>query len=338
MSEVKKYKNGFIVCKCYPFHNGHNFLMETAASMCEYVTVMVCSLKKEDIPGNIRFEWVKKSMEKHPNISVIHITDELPQEPIEHPDFWNIWINIIKTNVKEEINAVFSSENYGYELAERLGAEHFLVDLERKKFPISGTNIRNNPYKYWSFIPEVVRPYFVKKIAIMGPESVGKTVISEKLAKHYNTKWIPEYGREYTDKFKLTLDGICEIANKQIESEGDAIKKSNKILICDGEIITTKIWSLIYFKNVPKLVEEMVNKLDYDLYFLLDTDVPWIQDGTRIAGHIRKWHFETIKSELARLGKKYEIVSGDYDARMSYIVKKIDLLLKPKVAFQYFLW
>jgi len=338
MEKNIKYKNGFIVCKCYPPHMGHLHLMETAASMCERVTVMVCSLKREEIPGELRYKWVTELMLKYPNVSVIHITDELPQEPSEHPDFWNIWINIVRTNVKEKINAVFSSENYGYELAERLGAQHFMVDLDRKKFPISGTKIRNNPYKYWDFIPEVVKPYFVKRIAIVGPESVGKTVISEKLAKHYNTQWVPEYGREYTNNFKLTLDGICKIASTQIENENELLTKANKVLICDTEVITTKIWSLIYFKTVPKMVEELVKTMDYDLYLLMDIDVPWINDGTRIAGKIRNWHFETIKSELTRLGKEYAIINGDYDKRLLSSTEKIDSLLRPKVAFQYFLW
>ena len=250
-----------------------------------------------------------------------------------------MWIKTIRDNVKEEIDSVFSSENYGYELAERLSAEHFMVDLDRQKFPVSGTKIRSNPYQHWDFIPQIVKPYFTKRVALMGPESVGKTEMSKILAKHYDTQWVPEYGREYTDNFKLTLDGICKIATTQIENENKLLNEANKVLICDSEIITTKIWSLIYFKTVPKMVEKLVNEMNYDLYILLNTDVPWIQDGTRIAGKIRNWHFETIKSELTRLGKEFIIIEGkDYDKRFLSSIKEIDKLLKPKVAFQYFLW
>jgi NadR type nicotinamide-nucleotide adenylyltransferase len=338
MEKNIKYKNGFLLGKFFPPHLGHCYLMETAASMCEHLTVMVCSLEKETISGKFRFECVTELMMKHHNVSVIHITDELPQEPNEHPNFWDMWIETVRKNVTEKIDVVFSSEMYGYELAERLGAEHFMVDLDRKTFPVSGTKIRNNPYEYWSFIPDIVKPYFVKRIAILGPESVGKTVISEKLSKHYNTRWVPEYGREYTDKFKLTLDGICTIANKQLEIENQVVKDANKILICDTDIITTKIWSLIYFKTVPKSIENMVDTIDYDLYLVLSPDVPWVDDGTRVTSHMRDWHFETIKSELNRLGKQYQVISGNYDNRLSSAIKEIDILMKPKVDFQYPLW
>ena len=35
------------------------------------------------------------------------------------------------------------------------------------------------------------------KIAIVGPESTGKSTISKGLAQHYQTLWVPEYARYY---------------------------------------------------------------------------------------------------------------------------------------------
>ena len=35
------------------------------------------------------------------------------------------------------------------------------------------------------------------KVVIFGPESTGKTTLSEQLARHYNSVWVPEYARKY---------------------------------------------------------------------------------------------------------------------------------------------
>ena len=35
------------------------------------------------------------------------------------------------------------------------------------------------------------------KIVLFGPESTGKTTLSNQLARYYNSVWVPEYAREY---------------------------------------------------------------------------------------------------------------------------------------------
>jgi nicotinamide riboside kinase len=37
----------------------------------------------------------------------------------------------------------------------------------------------------------------IKKIAVVGPESTGKSTMSAYLAKHYDTIWVPEFARGY---------------------------------------------------------------------------------------------------------------------------------------------
>ncbi|MEJ0054825.1 MAG: hypothetical protein WDN75_03740 [Bacteroidota bacterium] len=67
------------------------------------------------------------------------------------------------------IDVIISSENYGVELAQTLGAKHISFDPERKKFPISASAIRQRPFFFWDFLAAPARPYFVKKICFYGP-------------------------------------------------------------------------------------------------------------------------------------------------------------------------
>jgi HTH-type transcriptional regulator, transcriptional repressor of NAD biosynthesis genes len=69
----------------------------------------------------------------------------------------------------------------------------------RELVSISGTKIRENPYQHWDYLPEVVRPCFVKKVCIFGPESTGKSTLTKKLAEHFHTSYVHEYARPFLD-------------------------------------------------------------------------------------------------------------------------------------------
>jgi nicotinamide riboside kinase len=61
----------------------------------------------------------------------------------------------------------------------------------------------------------------MKKIAVIGPESTGKSTLSEQLAVHYKTQWVPEYAREYLLQHgnKYTFDDLLIIAKNQFALE-----------------------------------------------------------------------------------------------------------------------
>ncbi|MFA5888462.1 MAG: adenylyltransferase/cytidyltransferase family protein, partial [Candidatus Nanoarchaeia archaeon] len=80
--------NGLIIGKFMPPHQGHKYLVDFARNYCDKLTVMVCSIQQEPIEGKLRDEWMKESF---PDVHVIHHSAEIPQEPKDHPDFWQIW-------------------------------------------------------------------------------------------------------------------------------------------------------------------------------------------------------------------------------------------------------
>lgn len=318
---------GLVLGKFMPPHAGHLHLIRTAAAAVDELTVMVCSIQKEPISGAKRYYWLK---EIFPKLRVIHVTDENPQEPSEHKFFWPIWENTIRRNCPQGIDKVFSSERYGDALAECLDAEHVLVDLARKTFPISGTVIRQAPYENWEYIPEVVRPFYIKRVVLTGPESVGKSVLSEQLAKHFNTNSVEEYGREYCEQVSntdLTPLDFAHIAAGQLLREDEAARHSNKILFCDTDLIVTQIWAEVFIENAPQWIYEINHQRTYDLFILLQPDIPWVNDGTRNYEDIRHWQFERLQQELESRNLPYVIISGDFEKRFEAAVQKIEELL-----------
>src|SRR5918912_2793574 len=133
--------------------------------------------------------------ELFPGARVVHLTDENPQEPAEHPDFWRIWRDSLARVLPGRPDHVFASEDYGPKLAEVLGADFVPVDRAREVVPVSGTAVRADPMGNWQYLPDCVRPSFVRRVCVFGPESTGKSTLARDLARHFRTVAVPEYPR-----------------------------------------------------------------------------------------------------------------------------------------------
>jgi len=342
---TRNYKSGLVLGRFEPLHRGHIFLITTAAKGCENLTVLACSLERVDIiPGHLRYGWVKSFCDSYndKNIIVTHITEELPQYPEEHPQFWDIWCDLIKENCPD-IEVIYSSEDYGFELAKRLNIQHELVDKEREKHPISGTKIRENPYENWQFINQKARPYFINRVYFLGPESTGKTTISKILADKYQVNWVPEYGRIFYEKNngKIELMDFPEIVIKQREIENSLAERTqDKLIFCDTETITTKIFCELYYPEEYSKLEEFFNfhikkQLENKCHFFVmePNNVDSVQDGTRkyISKEERNNHFKRIIQELNKWGLSYTVLTGDYNDRN----KSVEIFVKQVLKLQY---
>ncbi len=330
----KIYKNSLVLGKFYPPHNGHLYLIDTALENSEVVNVLVCHNLKQTIPGKLRVKALRKIYENNTNV-IIHSVDdgEMPQYENECKsldEFYGYWVPFVY-NVVSKLDCVFTSENYGDDFSKYLGIDHFLVDRERTKHPVSGTKIRTNPFDNWEFIPEEVRPFFVKRIVIMGPESVGKSTLTKNLANYYNTNFVEEYGRTVFEKNgnRVGIEDFIPISVGRQEIENHSIKSSNKLLFCDTEDITTYIFSKMFFPNDYKGIEDiLLDKIsknnNYDLYLLLKTDCDGIQDGTRQFLEERIEHYDVIKSELSKNNCNYIEIGGDWEDRFNKSIEIIN--------------
>jgi NadR type nicotinamide-nucleotide adenylyltransferase len=214
---------------------------------------------------------------------------------------------------------LFASEDYGIKLAQVLGARFIPVDHERLLFPISGTAIREDPMTNWQYLLPAARPWFLKRIAIVGPESSGKSTLARHLASRFSTCYVPEYGRSYLDAvgFNLDEDAIVTIARGHRASEDALARQANRVLISDTECLITKMWSAELIGSVPDIVEEMVRESRYDLYLVSTATEAWVADAQRVQPEIaarRGFEMQCVDS-LAEMGRKYLILAGDWRQR-----------------------
>lgn len=324
--EPKTKTTGLVLGKFYPLHKGHIHLIQSARKQVDNLKVLVCSLKSETIPGELRFNWMQQTF---PDLDVFHLTDENPQYPEEDTNFWEIWKRSICKFIPNPIDFVFTSENYGDRLASELNAKHICIDINRNTFPISGTEIRENPLKNWEQIADAAKSYFVKKIVIYGPESTGKTTLSKQLADYFKTQWIPEFAREYLENKNapVELSDIPEIAKGQINLEEEVIKKANRFLICDTDLLVTKVYSEHYYNTCPDWIREIAYNREYALHLLTNNDIPWVSDPLRDRGDRREEMFLLFKTEIEKAKRPYKLISGDFENRFRQAVRILEELI-----------
>ena len=166
----------------------------------------------------------------------------------------------------------------------------------------------------------------IYKIAIVGPESTGKSTMSAYLAEYFNTIWVPEYAREYCGNLTEapTWQDEINMFHGQLALEKELLPKASKILICDTTFITVKIWSDYTFGQSPQEVLDELPKHRYDLYLLLNIDLPWQEDPLRDFPHMREHFMAVWYKELDALNANYKLISGTGEDRYQSAVEVIN--------------
>lgn len=308
-------RHGMVLGKFYPPHCGHVYLCDFARRYVERLHIVVGTLQSESIDGGLRYRWMRQLF---PDDNVLHLAEELPQEPAEHPDFWGIWERALKGILPGPIDYIFASEAYGQKLAEVLDSEYIPVDPTRAVFPVSGTAVRKAPYGHWDLIPDVVRRHYRKRVCVFGPESTGKSTLARYLASEFDGGCVPEFARGYIDEMGADIDegDLRRFAFGQVASEEAlACRMSDKLLVCDTDALLTSVWSHMLYGRCDPEIEELARSRSYDLYLLTDIDVPWVDDGQRYFPNERRRFMELCETTLRRLERPYVKVSGGWKNR-----------------------
>lgn len=175
----------------------------------------------------------------------------------------------------------------------------------------------------------------IKKIAIVGPESTGKSTISISLAKHYGVSWVPEYARYYCENLQApcTMQDEINMFHGQIALEDSFLATTDQeMIICDTTFLTVKIWSDEMLGETPQIVLNALKKRTYDLYLLLDIDLPWQDDPLRDFPHLREHFMSVWHQELQALNANY-IKIGGIENRLENCILAIDQYLS-KASFK----
>jgi NadR type nicotinamide-nucleotide adenylyltransferase len=171
----------------------------------------------------------------------------------------------------------------------------------------------------------------MKRVVIVGAESTGKTTLAMALAEHYQTTWVPEFGRLYTEARcprgePWRSDEFTFIATEQVRMEDALARLANRVLICDTDAFATAIWHERYLGKPSADVLALAHRV-YDLYVLTDVDTPFVADDIRDGESIREWMHARFLAELSQMGAPVLFVSGPHEQRLAAAIARIDALL-----------
>ncbi len=159
----------------------------------------------------------------------------------------------------------------------------------------------------------------LRTICLHGPESTGKSTLAPRLAAHFDTLSLPEYGRTLAERHGIdfTMADLVQIAETHAAMTKIALESGADPLIIDTDPLMTAVWADMLFGHRDPWFDQWRDTAD--LYLLLDIDLPWIDDGTRMFGGTEARHrfFELSKAELERRGVRWALVSGQGEARLA---------------------
>lgn len=324
----KRPSRGMILGKFLPPHRGHQLLADFARHYVDELAIVVGSLPSEPIPGILRYQWMR---ELFPGCEVLHLDQVLPQYPeeAETPEiFWQLWRESLTDILPWPVDYVFASESYGARLAQELNARFLPVDQPRGLIPVSGTQIREQPLQHWDYLPDCVRPYFLKRVCVFGPESTGKSTLAKALAAHYQTHYVPEYAQILLalQQGELTESDLGLIARGQLAAEAALARQANRRLFCDTDLLTTVLWSQELYGRVNPWIADAAGRQTYDLTLLCAPDVPWVDDIHRLRPETRENFFKRCVELLEAQGRAYTVLSGPWEQRWQQSLAAIDTI------------
>lgn len=337
---------GFYGGKFFPIHNGHVAMMEKARQLVDELHIIVshdeayernhlwktAKRKGHEQPSYIdRYRWWCEIVKEYPNVHV-HTVRELQTGKEED---WAKGAEGIREVIGKPIDKVFSSEPSYDKYFSKLypEAEHVVLDVEREEVNISATMIREDLFKYWDFLPKPVQEYFVKVVVVTGVESCGKSTLVKRLAEHFDTNYVTEYGREfYEDRNIFDMrytksEDYMEIAIKHLQNIADAKKNANKLLFVDTDVVVTAYYHNLYLIWQTHRLEFLCENTKQDLYLFASPEVPWVADGSRTLSNQQER--EMYSNQLWNVYRMYEIypepiTGSSYESRYLSAVSAVE--------------
>ena len=351
-----RFRKGLVVGKFSPLHEGHIYLIRSALSDCEKLVIITYSYPEFPgcDPAEVKYWLESMFYAERDRITIIAPTVGRPHN--KDPDSMHRkYCTNLLLDAGHTVDAVYTSETYGYGFAEYLTAEfqqlygtehtpavkHICVDIIRHIFPVSGTAVRQSDVLTNLYVSDLVAASFVPRVAFLGGESSGKTTlvgaVLTALQPKYAVAATHEYGRVLYERTggRLLFDDMLHIGQTQVNWERKVAIHARRsamsfgkpaVVLCDTTPLTTMWYSEAWYNmHVDQELEELSYR-KYDLTVLCKNDFEFVQDGTRVSPYFSQRAFEWYQEVLDIAKTKYIIVEGSVEERVEQVVQAIDAM------------
>ncbi len=300
---------GIVVGRFAPPRRRHAFAVDFARAYAQTCTVFVASAPTDAVPAALRAAWLRQSL---PGVDVETIAAAPPRDQARR----------IAQQVPR-CDALFSAHPGQRALADALGIP--LIPIP----PVEDEKLRDEGEADWSGLLPPARAHYARRVALVGPESTGKTTLAARLAAHFGTVWVGEYLRTWLDAKGLPVvpADVPAAARGQMAAEAALAPYAHRVLFCDTDLWLSLLYSRHYYGTAPSWLESAARAQQRHLYLLLETDVPWRPDPQRDGPEVRALLREKLRALLDAEGIAYQTITGDWDARFHAAAGAVEALL-----------
>jgi NadR type nicotinamide-nucleotide adenylyltransferase len=318
---------GLILGRFLPPHLGHQFLIDFARQYVADLTILLCSTPRDAIAGELRLGWLR---EMCPDGLVLHLPNTQPLADLKDEAARRHWVEMIRHYLATP-DYLFASEAPARFLAEALGAKYVPVDPPRGSVPISGQAVRADPLANWHFLPPCVRPHFVRRVCLLGPESTGKSTLARQLAEQFATVAVGEYARTVREDRPgdLEAEDMQQVARGQLAAEEALARQANRVLICDTDLLSVWLWCERLFGLCPEWIRAEAGRRRPDLYLLTEADVPFVGPAAWDEPEQRQAFGRACRRLLRTQKRPYVRLRGSWDDRFRRARAAVRKLLRP---------
>ena len=165
-------------------------------------------------------------------------------------------------------------------------------------------------------------------VAIVGPESSGKTTLAMQLAKRFDAPWLPEFARAYlAGRSGYDEADLERIARGQLAAEQALLAARHPLVVLDTDLIVIHVWWQEKYGHVPTWVAEHLRGQAPRCYLLAQPDLAWEPDPLRESPGDRGRLLDVYRDVLDRYGYPFSEISGQGAARYQQAEARIQRAL-----------
>jgi NadR type nicotinamide-nucleotide adenylyltransferase len=311
---------------------GHKYLIDFAKNLVKpkdgTVHVIVGTMDREPVRGDLRFSAIRQAYRVNDYVKVHHLHRDVPQEPGEHPDFWNVWRDIVREFVDVKPDDYFvASELYGIDMARVLGCRFMPCNRYRETIPIKGSDVRSDILGNFHYILPEFQHNLRKTVTLFGAESCGKTTMARKLARDLNGWFVPEWAREYLETVgtEVTDERMAAIVEGQAAAQDTAYYtlKNKPWIFQDTDLLSTvgyyRLWGGDRRADMAGIERTAVER-GSDLYIVMSDQIPFEQDPLRYGGMVRESSMRFWIDLLEEFGAEYVVApTADHENQAQFL-------------------
>jgi HTH-type transcriptional repressor of NAD biosynthesis genes len=319
---------GLTLGKFAPFHRGHEHLVRTAlAEVSELVVVVYDAPSVTAVPLEVRAGWIRVLF---PEVRVVEARGG-PEEVGDSPGLMRRHEAFLLGLLGGlRVDRFYSGEFYGAHVAAALGAEDRRVDPDRTEIPVSATALRRDASLHHAMLSPVVRRSLVRRVAVLGAPSTGKSTLAAAIASACGGSVVPEHGRTYWLRHqverRLTPQQLVELATGHREDEDRLMLDAAGWLACDTNALTT----LTYARHWHGRADERLHALAdacaarYALTLTCGADIPFEDTWDRSGPAERDALQRLLLDDLEARRLPHELIEGPLDARVGKAIRRME--------------